>query len=157
MINLYLGHDGESFYMNRAARDMREVLRDQRVCEIDASEVRSYSLSEAFRRLDKKEDKMVEEKWKPIMAERNREAESELEAEEDQDTEESYVGAIEEQEEESEPIELEKPANSTPGTFRQDKESNPVEPKKRTNSPASCFQIRGRSKRRRTQVVNRVW
>ena len=66
--NLCLGHDGESFCMDRAVRDMRGVLGDQRVCEIEASEVRGYSLSEAFRRLDKKEDRMMEEKWKPIMA-----------------------------------------------------------------------------------------
>ena len=70
VINLYLGHDGESFYMDRAVRDMRGILADQRVCEIEASVVRGYSLSEAFRRLDKKEDRTVEEKWKPIMAER---------------------------------------------------------------------------------------
>ena len=70
VISLYLGHDEESFYMSRVARDMRGVLRDQRVCEIQASDIPGYSLSEAFRRLDKKEDRVVEEKRKPIMAER---------------------------------------------------------------------------------------
>ena len=96
-IRLYLGDDGESFYMDRAVRDMRGVLADQRVCEIEASEVRGYSLSEAFRRLDKKEDRMVEEKWKPIMAERKKMIKSELEAEEDEHTEGRCVGAIEKQ------------------------------------------------------------
>ena len=73
-ITLYLGRDGESFYLDAATRDIQGVLADNRVCEIDASNVRGYSLSEALRRLDKKEDQMVEAKWKPIMAAR-REAE----------------------------------------------------------------------------------
>ena len=73
-ITLYLGRDGESFYLDAATRDIQGVLADNRVCEIDASNVRGYSLSEALRRLDKKEDEMVEAKWKPIMAAR-REAE----------------------------------------------------------------------------------
>ena len=47
VINLYLCHDGELLYMDRAARDIRGVLADQRICEIDASDVRGYSLSEA--------------------------------------------------------------------------------------------------------------
>ena len=67
---LYLGRDGESFYLDRTTRDVRGVLADNRVCEANASDVRGYSLSEAFRRLDKKEDRLVEEKWKPIMAAR---------------------------------------------------------------------------------------
>ena len=98
--------------MDIAVRDMRGVLADQRICEIDASDVRGYSLSEALRRLDKKEDKMVGEKWKPIMAERNKRV-SEPQAEEDQHFEGQPPRAIEEPEEEM-PIELEKPANSPP-------------------------------------------
>lgn len=125
-INLYLGHDGESFYIDRAYRDMRGVLADQRVCEIDASEVHGYSLSEAFRRLDKKEDRMMGEKWKRIMAERKKMVKSELEAEEDQCIEGQFVGAIEEQEEESKPIELENPANSMPPIFQQDRRTIPI-------------------------------
>ena len=78
-LTLYLGQDGESFYLDRAARDIRGVLTDGRVCEIDATNVRGYSLSEALRRLDKLEDQMVEAKWKPIMAERKRKAEQGLE------------------------------------------------------------------------------
>ena len=74
-ITLYLGRDGESFYLDTATRDIQGVLADNKVCEIDASNVRGYSLSEALRRLDKKEDGMVEAKWKPIMAAR-REAEA---------------------------------------------------------------------------------
>ena len=54
---------------------MRGVLADGRICEIGASEIRGYSLSEALRRLDKEETRLVEEKWKPIMAERRRQAE----------------------------------------------------------------------------------
>ena len=80
-ITLYLGRDGESFYLDRPTRDLRGVLADNRVCEADANEVRGYSLSEALRRLDKKEDRMVEEKWKPIMAERKRKAKEEPELE----------------------------------------------------------------------------
>lgn len=80
-IMLYLGHDRESFYMDPATRDMRGALADKRFCEIDASDVRGYSLSESYRRLDKKEDRMVEEKWKPIMAERRRTAEEQAEGE----------------------------------------------------------------------------
>ena len=71
-ITLYLGRDGESFYLDEATRDIQGVLADNRVCETDASNVRGYSLSEALRRLDKKEDAMVEAKWKPIMAERRK-------------------------------------------------------------------------------------
>ena len=74
-LTLYLGQDGESFYLDREARDLRGLLSDNRVCEIEVSNVRGYSLSEALRRLDKKENRMVEEKWKPIMAEQNRKAE----------------------------------------------------------------------------------
>ena len=135
VINLYLGHDEESFYMNRAARDMRGVLRDQRVCEIDARDVRGYSLSEAFRRLDKKEDKMVEEKWKPVMAERKKKAKSELEEEEDEYVEEKYMGGIEEQGDESRPIELETRATSQPHNSRQEEESEPVEEKRTKSTP----------------------
>ena len=40
VIHLCLGHDGESFYMDRAVRDIRGILVDQRICEIDASTVR---------------------------------------------------------------------------------------------------------------------
>lgn len=69
---LYLGRDEESFYLDRVTRDMRGVLAENKVCEINACDVRGCSLSEAFRRLDKKEDRMVEEKWMPIMAERKR-------------------------------------------------------------------------------------
>ena len=71
-ITLYLGRDGESFYLDEATRDIQRVLADNKVCETDASNVRGYSLSEALRRLDKKEDAMVEAKWKPIMAERRK-------------------------------------------------------------------------------------
>ena len=39
-INLYLGRDGESFYLDAATRDIQGVLADNRVCEIDASNVR---------------------------------------------------------------------------------------------------------------------
>lgn len=74
-VTLFLGQDGESFYLDKAARELRGLLKDSRVCETDANDVRGYSLSEAFRRLDKKEDRMVEDKWKPIMAERKRNAE----------------------------------------------------------------------------------
>lgn len=77
-ITLYLGRDGESFYLDAETRDIQGVLADNRVCEIDARNVRGYSLSEALRRLDKKEDEMVEAKWKPIMAAR-RKAEEESE------------------------------------------------------------------------------
>ena len=94
VIDLCLGHDGESLYMDRAVRDMRGFLEVQRVCEIEASEVRSYSLSEAFRRLDKREDRMVEEGWKPIMAVRKKKAKPELEAEEDENIEGKHVGEI---------------------------------------------------------------
>ena len=72
---------GESFYLDRPTRDLRGVLADNRVYEVDANEVRGYSLSEALRKLDKKEDRMVEEKWKPIMAGRKRKAEEEPELE----------------------------------------------------------------------------
>lgn len=59
---------------------MRGVLADGRICEVDASDVRGYSLSEALRRLDMEETRLVEEKWKPIRAERRRKAEAEAEA-----------------------------------------------------------------------------
>ena len=140
-IRLYLGHDGESFYMDRAVRDMRGVLADQRVCEIDASEVRGYSLSEALRRLDKKEDRMVEDKWKPIMAERKRMVKSEPEAEEVQHIGGQSPRVIEEQEEESMAIKLEKPANSPPSIFKQEEESEPIELKKPANSPPPTFKL----------------
>ena len=124
--NLYLGHDGESFYMDRAVRDMRGVLADQRICEIDASDVRGYSLSEALRRVDKKEDRMVEEKWKPIMAERNKRLKPEPEAEDHQNVEGQVPTAVEQQEDESMPIELEQPANSLAPIFGQNRHTIPV-------------------------------
>ena len=56
-------------------------------------------MSEAFRRLDKKEDRIVEEKWMPIMAERRREAETEAEGE-DQYVEGQLPGSSEGRQEE---------------------------------------------------------
>ena len=109
-ITLYLGRDGESFYMDRAARDMRGVLADLRICEIAASEIRGCSLSEALRRLDKEEDRMVEEKWKPIMAERRRKAEAEAEG---HDVEGHLVGSSKGAGEEEEPEEQEGPEGPT--------------------------------------------
>lgn len=88
--------------MDRPTRDLRGVLADNRVYEVDANEVRGYSLSEALRRLDKKEDRMVEEKGKPIMAERKRKAEEEPELE-GQYVEGHLAGSSEEQGEEAEP------------------------------------------------------
>ena len=73
-ITLYLGRDGESFYLDAATRDIQGVLADNMVCEIDASNVRGYSLSGALRRQDKKENEKIDAKWKPIIAVR-REAE----------------------------------------------------------------------------------
>ena len=80
-VTLYLGRDGESFYLDERTRDLRGLLLDDRVCEIAARDVRGYSLSEAFRRLDQMENRMVEGKWKPIMAERKRKAREEEEGE----------------------------------------------------------------------------
>ncbi len=80
-VTLYLGRDGESFYLDEETRNLQGLLIDNRVCEIAAHDVRGYSLSEAFRRLDKMENWMVEEKWKPIMAERKRKAREEVEGE----------------------------------------------------------------------------
>lgn len=34
-VTLYLGQDGESFYLDRAARELRGLLKDSRVCEAD--------------------------------------------------------------------------------------------------------------------------
>ena len=99
-ITLYLGQDGESFYLDAATRDIQGVLADDRVCEIEASNVRGYSLSEALRRLDKKEDEMVEAKWKPIMAARR---EAEEASEEHSHTEEQHAGSSKERGEEAEP------------------------------------------------------
>lgn len=67
-VMLYLGHDRQSFYLDAATRDLRGFLADKRFCEISANDVRGYSLSESFRKLDKQEDRMVEEKWKSILA-----------------------------------------------------------------------------------------
>lgn len=100
--------------MDRAARDMRGVLADLRICEIAASEIRGCSLSEALRRLDKEEDRMVEEKWKPIMAERRRKAETEAEG---HDVEGHVVGSSKgagEEEGPEEPEEPEGPTGSSP-------------------------------------------
>lgn len=98
-VTLYLGQDGESFYLDRAARELRGLLKDSRVCEVDANEVRGYSLSEAFRQLDKKEDRMVEDKWKPITAERRRTAERG--AEQSGCTERQLAGSSEDREHEA--------------------------------------------------------
>ena len=99
-ITLYLGRDGESFYLDEATRDIQGILADNRVCEIDASNVRGYSLSEALRRLDKKEDEMVEAKWKPIMAARR---EAEKASEERSHTNGQQAGSSKECGEEAEP------------------------------------------------------
>ena len=104
-IILYLGQDQESFYLDPATRDIRGVLSDNRVCEIEASNVRGYSLSEALRRLDQKENEMVEAKWKPIMAKRKQKAEQKAEeaSEERHCTERYLAERCKEHEEEAEP------------------------------------------------------
>ena len=113
---LNLGRDEESFYLDRLTRDMRGVLAENKVCEINACDVRGCSLSEAFRRLDKKGDRMVEEEWMPIMAERKRKADAGAE-EEGQCAEEQLAGRSGGLAEEAVSEEPEKPTDSVRALF----------------------------------------
>ena len=69
---------------------------------------------------------MEDEKWKPIMAERNKTLNSEPEAENDQNVEGQVPRAVEQQEDESMPIDLEQPANSLAPIFGQDRQTIPI-------------------------------